>query len=35
MSEEAQLFRDYEERISDHMDRIDDLPQRATEAMES
>jgi magnesium transporter len=35
ISEKAQLFRDYEERISDHMDRINDLRQRATEAMES
>ena len=28
-------MRDYEERISDLMDRINDLRQRATEAMES
>ncbi len=35
ISEKAQLFRDYEERISDLVERIDDLRQRASEAMES
>lgn len=34
MSEKAQLFRDYEERVSDLMDKINDLRQRATEAMQ-
>jgi len=35
MSRKTQLLRDYEERISDFMDKINDLRQRATEAMES
>ena len=34
MSEKAQLFRDYEERVSDLMDKINDLRQRVTEAMQ-
>jgi Mg2+ and Co2+ transporter CorA len=35
MNEKAQLFRDYEERISDLVDKINDLRQRAAEAMQS
>jgi len=35
MSDKAQLFRDYEERISDLVDKINDLRQRAAEAMQS
>jgi magnesium transporter len=35
MGEKAQLFRDYEERISDFVDKITDLRQRAAEAMQS
>ena len=35
MREKADLFRDYGERISDLIDKVDDLRQRASEAMES
>ena len=35
LSNKAELFRDYAERIADLMDRISDLRQRANEAMES